>query len=89
MYYLICYDVSENKMRTQIMKLLKNEGFHLQKSVFIVQGNAQKAQRIYDSIYQLISVKTDALFMTPLCQHCVKKMFISSQFKFNDDVWII
>lgn len=90
MLYLLSYDVSEDKKRNKICKTLKNEGYHLQKSVFVFYRDAQDALKIYKSARELIDEKTDRLFMAPMCQTCFGKKQISGICpKFNESLWII
>ena len=47
MIHLLSYDVQDDKVRTKIMKYLKDRGYHLQKSVFMLEcKDAKTAQEI-------------------------------------------
>jgi len=52
--YLVCYDLSEEKKRGKLRKRLKNEGYHLQWSVFEVE--AESAEKLKDFLKQTVEV---------------------------------
>ncbi len=45
-FYVIAYDVVDDRRRTRIMKLLKGFGFHAQKSVFECYLTPEQLQRL-------------------------------------------
>jgi CRISPR-associated protein Cas2 len=91
MFYLVSYDITDDRTRLNAMKYLKDIGYHLQKSVFLVDCDSRpRAQTIYQTLEQMIAASTDRLFMTPVCATCWDKaMRTGNHVAVDDDVWIV
>lgn len=91
MFYLISYDVQDDRSRLKAMNYLKDRGYHLQKSVFVVDcGDRSQATAIYNDVLQMIDRKNDRLFMTPVCSSCWDKVMMTGQtLAVDEDVWIV
>jgi len=71
MIYILSYDVQNDKRRNKIFRLLKDAGFHSQKSVFLLDcANKEIAESIFAKVEDLIDKEKDRLFMAPLCRQC-------------------
>ncbi|KXX69429.1 CRISPR-associated endonuclease Cas2 [Flammeovirga sp. SJP92] len=86
MRYLICYDISDNKLRTSVMKtILKHGCDRIQKSVFISLPLKKKGFHLmYDELRALLEEKgdtEDSLFFFPMDS----KQLQSSQFIGNEN----
>jgi CRISPR-associated endonuclease Cas2 len=69
MVYLIMYDISDNKVRTQIAKYLQRQGcIRIQKSVFIVRTENPQFQEIHDTLKEVNSyyLNEDSIILAPL-----------------------
>ena len=91
MYYFLSYDVSKDKTRNKIFKFLKDQGYHLQKSLFTFESDSsQKAEQVFSHVLGLIDKKSDRLFMVPLCRQCFSKKQIAGEYpQFDKDVWFV
>lgn len=58
-HYLVSYDVSDDKRRTRLFKLLEGEGDHVQYSVFFCELNATERARLRATITQIIHERED------------------------------
>ncbi|HEU5011648.1 MAG TPA: CRISPR-associated endonuclease Cas2 [Roseiflexaceae bacterium] len=74
MFTLISYDVVNDKRRTQVLKLLKGYGTHVQYSVFECDLTAQQLATIQREIRTLIDLHTDSVRVYQLDQAGVKRV---------------
>jgi len=65
-HYLVSYDVSDDKRRTQLFKLLQGEGDHAQYSVFFCAFNAAELARARAKITQIIHEREDQVLLLDL-----------------------
>ena len=91
MLYLISYDIRDNKKRVKVMKYLKNWGYHLQKSVFVGDSPERSdAEEVYREVSDTADLKTDRVFMAPLCAQCFdKKLSAGEAVRFEEAAWVI
>ena len=91
MLYLISYDVQKDRQRNRICKLLKDWGYHLQKSVFLGDCEIQDdARQIYQKVLELTDLQTDRVFMTPICRQCLERSISSgASVGFEESLWVI
>lgn len=52
-HYVIVYDVSEDRERRQVAKVVESEGFRVQKSVFECRLNARGLRRLMTNLEKL------------------------------------
>lgn len=74
------YDITENKARTKISKIARQNGlYRVQKSVFL--GNIDK--NTLDSVVleseALINMKTDSLYVFPMCKQDFQSVILKGQ----------
>lgn len=70
-FALISYDISDDQMRTQVSKYLKNHGYRVQKSVFECRLPEKKLQEIHNRLSQMIDPTTDSVRLYRLCKRCL------------------
>jgi len=58
-FYIIAYDIVEDRRRVRVMKLLKGYGFHAQKSVFECYLTPQQLQRLMKRLRKEINEEMD------------------------------
>ncbi len=58
-FYIIAYDIVEDRRRVRVMKLLKGYGFHAQKSVFECYLSPQQLQRLIKRLRKEINEEMD------------------------------
>jgi len=77
MYYLITYDVIDNKNRKKISDLLETYGYRVNYSVFECELNKTKLKKLLNEIEskKFINKKSDSLRFYHICKNCVPKSF--------------
>lgn len=55
MYLAVTYDISANKTRNTVVKILESYGFRVQKSVFEIQCNVSQYKRLKKSLEKVLS----------------------------------
>lgn len=69
MIYLIMYDITDNKVRTQISKYLEKQGCtRIQKSVFLARSEARNFQEIHDTLRDVNDMydNEDSIILVPV-----------------------
>lgn len=72
MRYLICYDISDDKCRRQVVKYLESIAYRIQYSVFRAECTKEQIAKIKDRLKSL-SKGYDNVIITivPICSSCV------------------
>lgn len=65
-WYLVTYDITDNKRLIKVHRFLKKEGLAAQKSVFFVFGTENRIEDILDEITAIISPSKDDLRAYPI-----------------------
>ncbi len=68
MFILVSYDIPKTKRRTQVMKLLKNYGRHVQYSVFECDLTAAQLKELKVRLSALVHLPTDNVRLYFLCE---------------------
>lgn len=72
MYYLISYDISDDRFRTKASKLLQGYGRRVQKSVFECPNLTERQLlRIQGELDRLIDHETDSVRFYRQCKGCL------------------
>ncbi len=71
--YLITYDISLDKIRNKVSKILLDYGSRVQYSVFESDMNEQEMKKVLKKIKELIDPATDNVKFYDLCTACEKK----------------
>ena len=77
MTYLILYDISNDKVRTQIAKYLLQQGcIRIQKSVFIVKSQNKQFQAIHETLKEVNEYyqNEDSIILVPINASDVRSM---------------
>ena len=74
MYYVISYDISDDKKRTKILKLLKNHGAHVQFSVFECDISIERLTKLVNTMKKTMNPLTDSIRIYSLCDRCKKEI---------------
>ncbi|MEO1783461.1 CRISPR-associated endonuclease Cas2 [Thermodesulfobium sp. 4217-1] len=69
-FYVISYDVVDNKKRYKIAKLLEGKGTRVQKSVFECYLTEKELIRLNKEIMKRINPDTDSVRIYLLCKRC-------------------
>ncbi len=70
---VITYDISNDKLRTQIHKLLKNYGIASQKSVFEMLVDEPQYREILESLAEKVTADGDSVRIYELCRNCIRR----------------
>ena len=75
MFYLVCYDISDNRVRYRVVKALKGFGSRVQKSVFECPDLTEKQLLdLQDKMDALIDHGTDSVHYFRLCKACLREV---------------
>ncbi len=75
-FYLISYDISEDRSRQRVMKLLKGHGFHVQKSVFECLLSEDRLKKLLKILKSKIDPDRDSVRVYALCRNCVTNVTV-------------
>lgn len=73
-WFVVSYDIPDNKRRTKLMKLLEGYGHRAQFSVFECHLRPKDADRLRDRINALIVPEMDDVRIYFLCGSCSQKV---------------
>ena len=75
MYYVVCFDISDNRVRYRVVKVLKGCGRRVQKSVFECPDlNEHRLLRLQKKLDDLIDHGSDSVRYYRLCRACVAEV---------------
>lgn len=82
--YIISYDITENKIRNKISKILEGYGKRIQYSVFECEISIKLFENLYEQLLkQAIDPKTDSIRIYHLCMACSEKCITIGNIKGN------
>lgn len=93
--YVISYDITENKVRNKVSKILEGYGKRIQYSVFECEISDRLFEKLYEQLLeQTINSKTDSIKIYRLCSKCANECMTIGTIKENairqnDDIIII
>ncbi|MCD6460506.1 CRISPR-associated endonuclease Cas2 [bacterium] len=76
MKYAIAYDITSNKRRNKVVKILMGCAYRVQKSVFEGFFTLNELNQIKIKLDKAINAKTDSIRFFPICDSCNKKIDI-------------
>ncbi|BDV00428.1 hypothetical protein TDMWS_05130 [Thermodesulfomicrobium sp. WS] len=72
MFYVICYDIAEDRARTKAAKLLDGYGRRVQKSVYECEHMSERQLlRLLDKLERLLDHTSDSVRCYRLCRSCL------------------
>ena len=74
MFYVISYDVPDNRRRNQLAKALKGYGKRVQYSVFEAHLNRKQYEELKHAVADIIDSSEDSVRYYPLCNTCVERI---------------
>ncbi len=78
MFYLVCFDISDDRVRYRAVKVLKGFGTRVQKSVFECPDLTEKKfLRLKDRLESLIDFTTDSVRYYRQCRGCLTEVELS------------
>jgi CRISPR-associated protein Cas2 len=92
MFYIVTYDISDDRRRTKVANILEDFGDRVQYSVFEMElERAEQVDEMRARLEQVIDVQSDGIRIYFLCQGCQTKIVILGQGEVYQDqeVYII
>lgn len=71
---LVVYDITDNKRRRKLFKLLKGFGIRTQFSFFECLLSDVQVVKLTEGIRKLISIQEDKVGILVLCEHCFERI---------------
>lgn len=72
MFYLVCFDITDDRVRYRAVKVLKGFGYRVQKSVFECPDLTEKKYlKLKDRLEGLIDETTDSVRYYRQCRGCL------------------
>ena len=84
-FYLISYDIANDKRRNKIAKILVKNGNRVQYSVFEVIVNKKRIDKVIAKMKKVIDFKEDSIRIYKLCSICAKGIEIIGQGEVTKD----
>ena len=72
MYYTVVYDITSDKRRNQVAKILEDFGMRAQYSVFECKTDRRAYLRLQDRLKEAIDAEEDSVTFYHLCRSCEK-----------------
>ncbi|MFQ5792473.1 MAG: CRISPR-associated endonuclease Cas2, partial [Acidobacteriota bacterium] len=80
MFYLVTYDIPDDRRRTKVAKILEDFGDRVQYSVFEMElYGPEQCEQMCDRLTQAIDPQADGVRVYFLCQGCREKIAILGQ----------
>ena len=78
-FFVIVYDVADNKRRTKLARLLESLGIRVQGSVFEGFLTVNELERMLKRAQKIIEPEEDGIRVYPICRGCRDKLIIIGQ----------
>jgi CRISPR-associated protein Cas2 len=73
MFTLVVYDISDDKNRTHLSKVLENFGLNrIQYSAFTGELNPHDRHVLLQDVKKYATGEKDSIYITPLCKRCMR-----------------
>ena len=74
MHYTVAYDITNDKRRNRVAKILKDFGTRIQYSVFECDTDRRALLRLQDRLKKTINLGEDTITFYHLCAACEKQI---------------
>ncbi len=74
MHYTVAYDITNDKRRNRVAKILKDFGTRIQYSVFECDTDRRALLRLQSRLEKVINLKEDTVTFYHLCAACEKQI---------------
>lgn len=88
-FYVVSYDITDDKKRNNVCKALKNYGVRVQKSVFECILTDSQYFRMKEKLDKIIDYETDSIRYYRLCKNCVEIIEVTGNGKIHDEEDVI
>lgn len=92
MFYLVCYDIVNNRRRQKVSKLLETYGWRVQKSVFECVLEDKQQEMLQTRLTKMLNKREDQIRFYPLSAHCRNKVVVlgtQPEFVVDDAAFIV
>ncbi|HZP02617.1 MAG TPA: CRISPR-associated endonuclease Cas2 [Terriglobia bacterium] len=91
MFYVISYDVPDDRRRTRVHSLLKNFGTRVQYSVFECELDTSRREELRGRLEKLLAPEVDSIRCYRLCKDCLEQteVFGTRPLTTEPDYWIV
>ncbi|MEA3386550.1 MAG: CRISPR-associated endonuclease Cas2 [Thermodesulfobacteriota bacterium] len=91
MFYIISYDIPDDRRRTKLAKTLLDFGDRVQYSVFEAKLDKKLLDKLVQKLIEIIEESEDSIRIYPLCAACETGISILGQGKImkEKDVYIL
>ncbi|MBQ7585957.1 MAG: CRISPR-associated endonuclease Cas2 [Desulfovibrionaceae bacterium] len=72
-FYLVIYDISDQKRLNRAANTILDYGIRIQKSVYQVRLNSKSLTALKNKLLNIIEPKEDGVKIFPLCESCAAK----------------
>lgn len=79
MFWVISYDIVDNRRRYRLAKALKNFGYRVQKSVFECQVDDRQFLKMKKQVEKIINREEDSVRYYFICARCKNQIEVSGQ----------
>ena len=74
MHYTVAYDITDDKRRNRVAKILKDFGIRIQYSVFECDTDRRALLRLQSRLEKVIDLGEDSITFYHLCAACEKQI---------------
>ena len=76
MLYLVCYDISDDRVRSQVSERLLDFGTRIQESVFECLLDSRQYERMIAALNRIRLAELDKVRIYKICANCVEAVKI-------------
>jgi len=91
-FYLVCYDVVDDKRRNRVVKALKGYGVRVQKSVFECVLTEDQLEYVERLVMKCLKLEVDQVRFYPMSGHTrrkIKILGVQPEMEVDDDIFIV
>lgn len=74
-FYVIAYDISDDRRRQQVIKVIEKSGSRINWSVFECILTLSQVRKLKELLNTIICFKEDTVVIYPICRNCYAKTF--------------
>jgi len=75
MFYVVAYDIADDKRRKKISDILEGYGVRVNYSVFELEIDKKTLEGLKDELLTQVNLKEDSIRFYHLCKNCAGKSF--------------
>lgn len=84
--YLVAYDITSDRRRNRVAKILQSWGYRIQESVFQLRVSVADIGVVRRQVTDVIDDREDVVHIYPLCAHCEERAEVHGVGVALDDV---